>query len=86
MDGTHGGAARAVVSWGARLDRKVLFMDERLSSFVAEQQLVEFKRGGGKLTRLDKKRRLDALAAVAILQPLLDGQAQPIIPPRDTDA
>lgn len=82
MDDSFGPAARSTVQWGqelARLSGKpVLFIDERLSSFAAEQSLIERKRGGEKLTRGQKKQRLDALAAAGFLQQFLDGGLAPI--------
>jgi putative holliday junction resolvase len=78
MDDTHGPAATQAVAWGQRLARRcglpVVFVDERLSSFRAEQQLAARRRGGEKLTRAMKKARLDALAAAAFLQDFLDGR------------
>lgn len=74
-DGTVGPAAKGVIAWAKQLNFNVLFVDERLSSFVAEQQLIARKRGGEKMTRLDKRRRLDALAAAAILQAMFEGEA-----------
>lgn len=82
MDDSLGPAARSTIQWGrelARLSGKaVLFVDERLSSFAAEQSLIERKRGGEKLTRGQKKQRLDALAAAGFLQQFLDGGLAPI--------
>ena len=79
MDGTAGTAARSAVAWGRalaeRCGRPVVFVDERLSSFDAEQQLVDRKRAGEKLTRQRKKQQLDAIAAAAFLQDFLDGRA-----------
>ena len=80
MDGTAGPAARSAAAWGkalaVRARRPIVFVDERLSSFDAEQQLVERKRAGEKLTRKRKKEQLDALAAAAFLQAFLDGRAE----------
>jgi putative Holliday junction resolvase len=77
MDGSWGAAARQTVAWGSRLGEKcglpVIFVDERLSSFAAEQQLSWRRRGGQRLTRGGKRRRLDAVAAAAFLQEYLDG-------------
>jgi RNase H-fold protein (predicted Holliday junction resolvase) len=53
-------------------------VDERLSSFDAEQQLIDRKRGGEKLTRKRKKQQLDALAAASFLQAFLDGKLEPL--------
>ena len=84
MDDTVGDAARKTVAWARSLSvatgKPVLFVDERLSSFVAEQQLIDRKRGGERLTRGDKKRRLDAIAAAALLQEFLDGRLPPVDP------
>lgn len=77
MDGSAGGNAEATRKWAQELQQRTslpcIMVDERLSSFHAEQQLVEQKKAGRKLTRQDKKRRLDALAAAAFLQDYLDG-------------
>jgi putative Holliday junction resolvase len=78
MDDSVGPAARQAIQWGQDLSRQsalpVCFVDERLSSFAAEQQLVDRKRGGEKITRKGKKQRLDALAAAGFLQAFLDGK------------
>jgi putative Holliday junction resolvase len=78
MDGTLGPAAQSTIVWSRQLaqraNRPVVFVDERLSSFAAEQQLADMKRSGQKMTRQQKKRRLDALAATHFLQAFLDGQ------------
>jgi putative pre-16S rRNA nuclease len=78
MDGSFGAAAREAVEWGAELGRRcglpVIFVDERLSSFAADQSLMEQKRRGRKITRKQKKRRQDALAAADFLQGFLDGR------------
>jgi putative holliday junction resolvase len=82
MDDTLGPAARAVIQWGRDLSAKsgkpVLFVDERLSSFVAEQGLIARKRGGEKITRKRGKKQLDALAAAGFLQEFLDGKLSAI--------
>ncbi len=81
MDGTAGPAARTAAAWGrslaARAGKPVVFLDERLSSFEAEQRLIDRKRAGEKLTRQRKKQQLDALAAAGFLQEFLDGRATP---------
>ena len=83
MDDSIGPAARSVIAWANRLrDRTsvpLIFVDERLSSFEAEQQLVRAKRAGAKMTRKDKKQSLDAVAAAHFLQAFLDGGLRPII-------
>jgi putative Holliday junction resolvase len=82
MDDSIGPAAREAVAWGKSLAERVrlpvVFVDERLSSFSAEQGLIDRKRGGEKITRGQKKQRLDALAAAGFLQEFLDGKLFPI--------
>src|SRR6185437_12354039 len=78
MDGTIGAAARSAADWAralsAKADKPLVLVDERLSSFDAEQQLINRKRGGEKITRATKKQKLDALAAASFLQEYLDGK------------
>jgi len=78
MDDSFGPAAKQVVTWGRALAKKshlpVVYIDERLSSFAAEQSLNERKRGGEKMSRKQKKARLDAIAAAQFLQAFLDGK------------
>jgi putative Holliday junction resolvase len=82
MDDSIGPAAKQTVTWGQSLSRQsgkpVVFIDERLSSFEAEQGLIARKRGGEKITRKRKKEQLDALAAAGFLQAFLDGKLAPI--------
>lgn len=79
MDGTFGPAAKKTIEWAKHFESLiVLFVDERLSSFDAEQQLIERKRAGEKLTRQRKKEQLDAIAAAGFLQSFLDGKLQAI--------
>ena len=77
MDGTEGHAATTVRTWAKDLavacGITVLLVDERLSSFDAEQQLIQRKRDGEKMTRRGKKRRLDAHAAASFLRGFLEG-------------
>ena len=84
MDDTLGPAARTAIAWGqdlaARSGKPVIFVDERLSSFAAEQSLNDRKRGGEKMTRKQKKQRLDAAAAASFLQAFLDGKLAAIDP------
>jgi putative Holliday junction resolvase len=81
MDDSVGPQARQALEWGralgARVGKPVVFVDERLSSFDAEQQLVARKRGGERITRQGKKDRLDAIAAATFLQEFLDGRLPP---------
>jgi putative Holliday junction resolvase len=78
MDGSIGPAARETIAWGKQLGKRIgkpiVFVDERLSSFDAEQRLGERKRGGERITRKQKKESLDALAAAGFLQEFLDGK------------
>ena len=77
MDGAAGRQAREAAVWaaalGAEVGLPVVMVDERLSSFAAEQQLNARRRGGERLTRGGKKKRLDALAAAGFLGEYLDG-------------
>ena len=85
MDDTLGPAARSTLAWGRQLatqsNTPVLFVDERLSSFAAEQTLLDRKKAGEKLTRQKKKQQLDAVAAASFLQQFLDGRLPPLIVP-----
>jgi putative holliday junction resolvase len=78
MDGSRGPASVKVIAFArslkAEMDIPIVFVDERLSSFEAEQSLAERRRGGERLTRKSKKERLDALAAAGFLQEFLDGK------------
>ena len=71
MDGSEGPRAKKVRAFGKllsdRLQIPVLFHDERLSSFEAEQLMI-----GLELTRKKKKKRLDAIAAAEILKGFLE--------------
>ena len=77
MDGSEGKAAKIARKFGARLAEavgvQVLFHDERLSSFDAEQKLIE-----ADLSRKKKKKRIDAVAAASILQSFLDQKGDKI--------
>jgi putative Holliday junction resolvase len=70
MDGTEGPAARTVRAWGAELSARlalpVLFADERLSSFEADNMMRE--RG---LNWRERKKRVDAISACVVLQSVL---------------
>jgi putative holliday junction resolvase len=82
MDDSVGLAATAAVKWGRKLadhsKLPVVFVDERLSSFAAEQSLSSQRRAGRKLTHKKKKQALDAVAAADFLQAFLDGRLSPI--------
>ena len=81
-DDSVGPAARTVIIWGGKLATKIMvpiiYIDERLTSFGAEQELIAQKRAGQRLTRDMRKDRLDAYAAAIFLQEFLDGKLQPI--------
>jgi putative Holliday junction resolvase len=82
MDGSFGPAAHNTIAWARGLSSQchlpLIFIDERLSSFDAEQQLNDRKRAGEKLTRKRRKEQLDAVAAATILQDFLDGRLSPV--------
>ena len=81
MDGSEGPAATAVRAWAAEVATAtgvtLVFVDERLSSFAAEQSLIERQRAGEKMTRKGKKKRLDAVVAAQLLQAYLDAALPP---------
>ena len=85
MDDTLGPGVKKAVQFGRALAGRshceVLYVDERLSTFDAEQTLNSRKRSGEKITRKGKKRQLDAIAAARFLQEYLDGKLAPINPP-----
>lgn len=78
MNDSIGPAAQEAIKWGkqlhAKTDAELVFVDERLSSFAAEQGLNDRKRAGEKLTRKRRKEQLDAVAAAGFLQAYLDGK------------
>ena len=83
MDGTVSPAARAAIAWANSLITKaqsveLIFVDERLSSFDADQQLNQRRQAGENLTRKRKKEKQDAVAAAGFLQGFLDGRLQAI--------
>ncbi|CAN5468547.1 Holliday junction resolvase RuvX [soil metagenome] len=78
MDGTVGPQAKQAIAWAKSLPGEIVFVDERLSSFDAEQRLIDRQRRGEKITRKAKKEMLDALVAAQLLQEFLDGKLPPI--------
>ncbi|CAN5602245.1 Holliday junction resolvase RuvX [soil metagenome] len=78
MDDSIGPSAREAIAWGKqiaeRAGKPLVFVDERLSSFITEQRFNDRKRAGAKMTRGQKKDRLDAHAAADFLQAFLDGK------------
>jgi putative Holliday junction resolvase len=86
MDDSEGPAAKAVKKFGQELAKHIavpiIFHDERLSSFAAEELLAP-----ADLTRKKHKRRLDAVAAAQILQSFLEEKHRPASPrPRSPDS
>ena len=86
MDGSLGHASQSTIRWASEVNERVnlplVFVDERLSSFDAEQRLIQRKRSGEKITRRRKKEMLDAVAAAGFLQEFLDGKLPMIeVPP-----
>ncbi|MCJ7676012.1 MAG: Holliday junction resolvase RuvX [Sedimentisphaerales bacterium] len=75
MDGSESSQTRRVLEFAERLkqhlDIPVHLHDERLSSFDAEHALAP-----GKLTRGQKRKRLDAVAAAVILEAFLQAKRQ----------
>ncbi len=86
MDDSVGPAALTAIAFGRQLAQRsgqpVIYVDERLSSFQAEQDLRDRKRSGEKITRNAKKQRLDALAASVFLEAFL----QQKLPAIDVDS
>lgn len=82
MDDSTGPAAQNAIAWGRQLaaaaGKPLVLIDERLSTFQADESLTERKRGGEKMTRKDRKHRLDAIAAASFLQAFLDGKLMPL--------
>ncbi|HEY8665975.1 MAG TPA: Holliday junction resolvase RuvX [Tepidisphaeraceae bacterium] len=82
MDETMGPAARETIRFArdlaGRAGKPLVFVDERLTSFAAEQQLADRKRAGEKLTHKRKKQQQDAVAACIFLQAFLDGKLLPV--------
>ena len=73
LSGREGPQARSARRFAAeiaeRTGRETRFHDERLTSFMAEQSLIELGKN-----RRDRKRYLDAIAAALILQGFLDAK------------
>jgi len=71
MDGSEGPQTQLVLNFADRLQAHlhipVYLQDERLSSFGAEEKLAP-----ANLSRGDKKKRLDAVAAAEILEAFLE--------------
>lgn len=72
MDGSEGFQAEKVRAFCSQLTKAgldVTFQDERLSTVVADDLLIE-----GGVSRIDRKRVVDKIAASVILQQWLDEQ------------
>jgi putative Holliday junction resolvase len=71
MDGTKGPRAQSTRTFGSSLKKEIvlplLFWDERLSTYGADQAMIE-----GDLSRKKRDERIDAAAAAVILQGALD--------------
>ncbi len=72
MDGSEGFQAAKVREFCSRLEKaglSVVFQDERLSTVSAEEALLE-----GNLSRAERKKNVDKVAAAVFLQQWLDAQ------------
>jgi len=73
MDGSQGSQAKLVLAFAEQfkkcIDIPVYFQDERLSTFWAEEKFAELK-----LSRKEKQKRLDAVAAAQILENFLSSE------------
>lgn len=71
MDNTEGERAKITREFAEKLNqksgKKIIFEDERLSSFEAEDMLVE-----ARVSRLDRKKIIDKLSACIILESYLN--------------
>ena len=73
MNGTEGERCQMVRAFGAKVgavysDMQIIFWDERLSTVAAERSLIE-----ADISRRKRKKVIDKMAAVHILQGYLDG-------------
>lgn len=76
MDGTEGFQAQKVRAFCEKLQQagmNVFFQDERMTTVTAEKALIE-----GDVSRLDRKSRVDKVAAAVILQQWLDRASNPV--------
>ena len=75
MDDTIGPQAKIVQTFAAQLEKNIdipiIFQDERLSSFAANEKIA-----AAEFTRKKKKKRLDAIAAAEILRFFLESKKQ----------
>ena len=73
MDGTQGFQVEKVREFAGKLEEKGLvisYYDERMTTMIAEGALLE-----GNVRREDRKKKVDMVAAVMILQSYLDAKA-----------
>lgn len=73
MDGSQGGQAQKVREFASKLHEaglSVEYYDERLTTVLAEDALLE-----ANMSRANRKKKVDMVAAVVILQSYLDAQA-----------
>ena len=72
MDGTEGFQTQKVRDFAAKLEEvglQIVFYDERMTTVLAEDALLE-----ADMRRADRKKKVDMVAAVVILQSYLDSQ------------
>ena len=73
MDGTQGFQTQKVRDFAAKLEEaglKIAYYDERMTTMLAEDALLE-----ADMRRSDRKKKVDMVAAVMILQSYLDAQS-----------
>lgn len=85
MDGTHGFQAEKVREFAAKLEEAglaVAYYDERMTTMLAEGALME-----ANMRREDRKKKVDMVAAVMILESYLDAQraAEPSAQEEETE-
>ena len=83
MDGTQGFQVEKVREFSAKLEEAglhIAFYDERMTTMLAEDALLE-----ANMSRADRKKKVDMVAAVMILQSYLDANAQQFVNQEDVD-
>ena len=75
MDGSKGFQAKEVENFAKSLEKNtslpIYFQDERLTTFAAEQKIID-----AQYTNKKKKKRLDAIAAAEILNNFLENKKE----------